>query len=66
MQTVTDAYLLGIKEGRALLNAFPDVTPQEMRRHAQNCSELVKRHSGVMRDTFRGERDFWNNQIKKG
>jgi len=61
------AYLDGIAEGRSFLNANPSVkgdktTMQMLMRNAQDC---MRTHSGAMKDCFRGERDFWNNQIKK-
>ena len=67
MNTVTDAYLLGIREGRDLLRSL-DAAPtlNEMRAFADNCATQLKRgFSGEMRDVFKGERDFWLNQIKR-
>lgn len=48
-QQVTSAYLDGIKEGRDFLKNFP--------------SEAAMRiHSGVMKEFYKGQRDFWKNQ----
>lgn len=67
MSQITGAYLDGIAEGRSFLKANPSVsqnvtTMQLLRKNAQDC---MRNHSGAMKDCFKGERDFWNNQIKK-
>ena len=66
MQTVTECYLLGIREGRDYLKQFaPSI--EEMRALAANCETLLKQgFAREMADVFRGERDFWRNQINKG
>lgn len=61
---VSDAYILGIKEGRSLLAHNPDFTLQDMQACAENCKRLARDFSQPMRDVFKGERDFWLNQIK--
>lgn len=49
---VSGAYVEGITEGRQFLKANPGMTDADKRRH-----------SGLMRDAFKGERDFWRNQL---
>lgn len=62
-QTVTDAYLLGISEGRSL-NAPPSLS--DMIAFRDNCAAQLKRgFDRTMSDMFKGERDFWANQIRK-
>ena len=72
MNTVSQEYLNGIKEGRAFLKAWPfmnngeQMTIQDMegvRDTARRC--LAQGFSREMADGFRGERDFWSGQIKK-
>lgn len=62
--TVSEAYILGIKEGRSFLSNNPDLTLQEMAGCAENCKRLARDFSQPLKDTFKGERDFWINQIK--
>lgn len=67
MKQVSDAYLLGISEGRSLLRSL-DYVPSvaDMEAFADNCSAQLQRgFDKSMADTFRGERDFWRNQIRK-
>lgn len=66
MNQVTEAYILGIKEGRAYRNAWPDETKSDMQRHIDNLTALIRTHSGDLKESFKGERDFWRNQLKKG
>lgn len=64
-QQVTGAYLDGIAEGRRFLKANSDMTLEDMQ-HALRIAKInVTRHSYAMKDCFKGERDFWKNQIKK-
>lgn len=65
MTRVTDAYLLGIREGREYLNRFkPDV--QQMRDVLANVEATLRMKFGPeVGDLLRGERDFWRNQIKR-
>lgn len=74
MQQVTDSYLLGIKEGRALYREIRVrhglVSREDMRALAQlfeaNCTaNLARGFARELADVFRGERDFWRGQIKK-
>ena len=62
---INGAYLDGIGEGRGFLKANPDLTREEMQGCLDNAKENMKRHSFAMKDYFRGERDFWKNQLKK-
>lgn len=64
MKTVSQEYILGIKEGRALLNSNPDFTIQDMEECTESCKRLARDFSQPMKDVFKGERDFWLNQIK--
>jgi hypothetical protein len=60
----TESYILGIKEGRSLLTSNPDFTVQDMKECAETCKRLIPQYSQPMKDVFKGERDFWLNQIK--
>jgi hypothetical protein len=65
-QTYTQAYLLGIREGRETLQRFVVdgiADPATMRAHLANCS--AKGLSGEMAEFTRGERDFFRNQLAK-
>lgn len=69
-QTVTQAYLLGIREGRATLRGLESqgftVDRQLARDVLANVKEcLAMGFSGDMRDMMRGERDFWAGQVKR-
>lgn len=65
-QTVTAAYLLGIKEGRAFLRANPGLSIDGMRACLATSQLLLRSgFSGDVAEMFRGERDFWKNQIKR-
>jgi len=69
MQTVTDSYLIGIREGRSLLRSIQargeTVTRQDMEAFAANCSaQLCRGFARELSDVFRGELDFWRNQIR--
>lgn len=64
-KNVTQEYILGITEGRSLLKSTPH-SITDMQRHVDNIGTLLSRRpSKEMGDTYRGERDFWKNQIKK-
>jgi len=62
---ISSAYIDGIKEGRNLLRANPDMTRTEMEMRLITLNVLCKNHSYAMKDFFKGERDFWKNQLKK-
>lgn len=65
VKPITQAYIMGIKEGRSMLQSNPDFTLDDMRQCAENCKRLARDFSGELKDVFRGERDFWKHQIKK-
>ena len=56
---------MGIKEGRDFLKSFPDISLEEMQSCEQIAAINMKSNANEMRDCFKGERDFWRNQIKK-
>ncbi len=67
MKTTTQAYIMGIKEGRAMLTATPDLDRADMIDILDNITSTLKRgFSGDVADMLRGERDFWKNQLKQG
>ena len=75
MKTISQAYLLGIQEGRALMRQFErdgiPITLETARSAAANVTECLSMgFAGEMRDCLRGERDFWARQClqltKKG
>lgn len=68
MKTVSESYLMGIREGREYLKRF---TPnlQDARDVLANIESTLRwgfSGGGEVADMLRGERDFWRNQIKKG
>jgi len=68
--TVTESYLMGIREGRALLRSMQQrdetVTRADMEAFAANCTaQLARGFAREMADMFRGERDFWRGQMKR-
>jgi hypothetical protein len=60
---VTEAYLLGIKEGRASLKAHGVSIAQD---ELANLKSTIRGFaaSSPVGQMLRGERDFWLNQIK--
>ena len=68
-KTVSQAYLLGIREARAMLRQLERdglATIETIRRALQNsrdCLELG--FHGEARDAIKGERDFWSNQLAR-
>lgn len=72
MNTVTESYLDGIREGRSLLKAWQaeglvDV-PALARASIDNLNRLCRQFGArsPVGQMLRGERDFWRNQLKKG
>jgi hypothetical protein len=62
MSTVSETYLMGIREGREFLKRYPDSDPQH---EYEACRRTLREgFSGVMAEFMRGERDFWKNRIK--
>lgn len=66
MKQITQAYLIGIKEGRQLNNLQGPFDKSEIQGMITNLQRLVREYSGSMKGTFKGELDFWTNQLKKG
>lgn len=64
-QTVSEEYLMGITEGRQLLNSSnPDL--QDMKAFLNSCEATMKEFGpGPVKDMLKGERDFWRLQISK-
>jgi hypothetical protein len=69
-QTVTHAYLLGIREARAMHRQLQadcgcvDVTiARAMLDNACQC--LAMGFSGDIAESIKGERDFWQGQVKR-
>ena len=64
-QTVSQEYLLGIRDGREYKKRF-DPGLSEMRSLVSNIEETMRTFSaGPVKEYLKGERDFWKNQIKK-
>ena len=71
MQTVTESYLDGIRDGRAILKAWQaeglvDVLALA-RASIDNLTRTCRQFDAQLPvgQYLRGERDFWRNQIKK-
>lgn len=64
---VTAEYLMGIKEGRAILqkHGTADISARD---RLDNLNRTIKGFatSSPVGQMLRGERDFWANQIKRG
>lgn len=66
---VTAEYLDGIREGRALLRSIrargERVMRDDMQRFADDCRDTARTFApGPVKDTLKGEREFWLTQIK--
>lgn len=65
---VSQAYLLGIREGRALLRTLQRdgiANGDTFRAALANAqAQLRQGFAGEMRDALRGERDFWRAQVR--
>lgn len=62
MKQVSEYYLLGIQEGREWVENFGY---DDLEEHCQNLKETMRMFSsGPVRDTLKGELDFFKNQIK--
>jgi hypothetical protein len=64
-KTISESYILGIKEGRQFLNANPNLTIDEIKNEIAANKKLARQFSGDMKESFKGTRDFWLNQLKK-
>jgi hypothetical protein len=64
MKTVSAEYLMGIKEGRSMLNKHGASIAQE---ELDNLNRTIKGFtaSSPVGQMLRGERDFWVNQLKR-
>lgn len=62
-KTVTQEYLMGIREGRQALRAYGMSVAAA---HLDNLNRTIKNFdaSSPVGQMLRGERDFWRNQIK--
>ena len=58
----SQSYIDGIKEGRELYTLFPLADKQK---EYNSNKKLMRKHSGAMKDFFKGQRDFWKAQIDK-
>jgi hypothetical protein len=69
MQTVSQTYLEGIREGRDFRRrcvAAGDTIDREfVAAHLDAIERTMRGFSGTMRDFMRGERDFWRLQLAK-
>jgi hypothetical protein len=69
LKTVSQAYLLGISEGRAMLGRFEADGMADLatfKAELANCEAMLRQgFSGDMRQCCLGERDFWRNQVKQ-
>lgn len=68
-KTVSEAYLLGIRDEREILNAEKASGERDLaalaREMHESCDRTLRQgFSGEMGDYMRGGRDFWRNQIK--
>ena len=67
-QTVSQAYLDGIIEGRDFMRHCTDagdtIDRDFITAHIDNIERTMRGFSGTMRDFMRGERDFWRNKLK--
>lgn len=64
-QTVSEEYLMGIREGReALRRCGMDIAHQELENLTRTCQMFDA--SSAVGQYLRGERDFWKHQLSKG
>ena len=60
----TDSYIMGITEGRQMLNALGGRIPKDdLISLRDNAEKLMQGASKTMRAMYEGERDFWQSQI---
>lgn len=63
-KTVTEEYLMGIREGRAMLKKYGmEIAHEELDNLTRTARTFTA--SSPVGQMLRGERDFWRNQIKK-
>ena len=64
-QTVSEEYLMGIREGReALRRHGMEIARQELDNLNRTCRTFDA--SSAVGQMLRGERDFWKHQLSKG
>lgn len=64
-QTVSEEYLMGIREGReALRRCGMGIAQQELANLTLTCRRFAA--SSAVGQYLRGERDFWKHQLSKG
>lgn len=64
-KTVSDEYLMGIREGReSLRRCGMEVAQQELDNLTRTCRMFSA--SSAVGQYLRGERDFWKHQLSKG
>lgn len=69
-QTVSDGYMMGVKEAREIKNKLEaaniKLNPDLIHRLLQTEIELCVQFRGSeVADLYRGSRDFWKLQLKK-
>lgn len=65
MNTVSDAYLLGLKEARQDYKRFKADGCLDIAAQLESAKTLCRSGFGQpMADYWRGERDFWSHQLK--
>lgn len=68
-QTVSQAYIDGILEGRDFKRhctaAGDTIDRAFITAHIDAIERTMRGFSGTMRDFMRGERDYWRNQLAK-
>ncbi len=67
MATVSKEYLEGIKEGRAAVKLLDPASIADFAQSEINFCKNVAFWSGsaIHADFIKGQRDFWENQLKK-
>lgn len=70
MDKVSQAYLMGIRDEREILEAEIAAGETDLPKLAEDMLASVKRtlaqgFAGEMAQYMRGSRDFWANQVKK-
>ena len=61
MKQVSNFYIDGIKEAREVFTQHAYLCPKA---EYEAFKRLASCHSGAMKDLFKGQRDFWKNQMK--
>lgn len=64
---VTESYVLGIREGRSLFKQLRSEGSDPVALAPaiiDNIRQTMRGFTGEMRDTFRGELDFWKHKLE--